>query len=66
MPGFSGLTALAGVRSVDRRMPFVLITAYGDETIREKALELGADAIFDKPFDIDDLRTAVCNIIPLA
>jgi two-component system response regulator (stage 0 sporulation protein F) len=59
MPGHSALDILAGVRHALRRIPVILITAFGDRVTHERAMRLGASAVFDKPFDLDDLRTAV-------
>jgi len=42
----------------------VIVTAYGSDDLFREAREVGADAIFYKPFDIDDLRTAICNLLP--
>jgi CheY-like chemotaxis protein len=64
MPGFTGLEVLAGLRDANWHTPIVLITAYGDEETYHEAERLGADAVFDKPFDVDDLRTAVLNMMP--
>ena len=66
MPGFSGLTVLAGLREADDKTPFVLITAYADDDTLDKARRAGVDAVFRKPFDVDDLRTAVINMAPIA
>jgi CheY-like chemotaxis protein len=62
MPGLSGLKLLAGLRQARWPTPIVLMTAYADLETREDARRLGADAFFAKPFDIDDLLTAVVNI----
>jgi two-component system response regulator (stage 0 sporulation protein F) len=59
MPGYSALDILAGVRRALRHTPVILITAFGDRVTHERAMRLGASAVFDKPFDIDDLRMAV-------
>jgi CheY-like chemotaxis protein len=64
MPAFSGLEVLAELRSVDTRLPVILITAFGDGNTHAAARALGACAVFDKPFDVDDLRTALLNIAP--
>jgi CheY-like chemotaxis protein len=59
MPGLNGLEVLKTVREWGLTMPIVLITAFGDpETIAE-ADRLGATAVLTKPFDMDDLRTAI-------
>lgn len=59
MPGRSGLELLAGLRRDDRATPVVLITAFGDPETHAEAYRLGADAVLDKPLDIDDLRIVV-------
>jgi len=66
MPGCSGLSVLEAVREARWAIPVILITAYGDEATHEAARRLGVTAIFDKPFDVDDLRTAVLNAVPPA
>jgi CheY-like chemotaxis protein len=66
MPGLTGLEILAGLRQAEWPTVIVLMTAYADVQIREEAWRLGADAFFAKPFDIDDLLTAVVNMTPPA
>lgn len=64
MPGWTGLQILSGIRSTDWATPVILITGFGDRETRREAARLGVAAFFDKPFDLDDLRTAVLNIVP--
>jgi len=64
MPGLTGLEILAGLRQVKWSTIFVLMTAFADRETREEAQRLGADAFFAKPFDIDDLMTAIINMAP--
>lgn len=61
LPGLSALSVLSDLRFRHRPTPFILITAYGTPELRARARALGAVAVFDKPFDLDDLRTAVLN-----
>jgi DNA-binding response OmpR family regulator len=61
MPGVTGLEVLAGLRHAHWATPFILITAFGDAATHAEAHRLGA-AVFDKPFDLADLRTAVFNL----
>jgi DNA-binding NtrC family response regulator len=63
MPGLTGMNVLAGLRKVDWATPVLLITAFGDKETHQEARRLGAAGVFDKPFDLDDFRTAVVNII---
>ena len=63
MPGCSGLDVLKGVRAARWQVPFILMTAFGDDEIRESALALGA-TLFDKPFAIEELCAAVRLLVP--
>jgi DNA-binding response OmpR family regulator len=64
MPGLSGLSLVAGLRQAGWTTPIILMTAFGDSETHAAAKRLGATAVFDKPFDVDDLRTLVCNLVP--
>lgn len=58
MPGLTGLEILELLRALDRRTPLILMTGFGDDQTRIAAGHLGADAFFDKPFDLAQLRRA--------
>ncbi len=63
MPGFSGLDVLTAMRSRTARVPVLVITAFGDERTIRIAESLGAVAVFRKPFDLEDFRTALENAL---
>lgn len=63
MPGISGLDVLRSLRLSESFPPVVLITAFGDEETHAEADRLGAIALFDKPFDIEDLVAKVHEIL---
>lgn len=63
MPGALGSEVLAGLRRAHWPTPFILITGFGDERTHQEALRLGAAAVFDKPFDLDDLRRTVTAVL---
>jgi len=63
MPGLTGLQMTAVIRDRGWGMPIVLVTAFGDEETHDAAAAVGATVVFDKPFDIDDLRTAVQHFL---
>lgn len=65
MPGASGLDLLAGLRRDDWTTPVVLITAFGDPETHAEAYRLGADAVLDKPLDVDDLRLVVQTLVSM-
>lgn len=62
MPGYSSLDILEGLRLAGWNVPVLVITAFGRE-VQDLAENLGARAVFEKPFDPDDLRTAVLHWI---
>jgi FixJ family two-component response regulator len=63
MPGMDGLGLLARLREMGRHIPAVILTAHGDNQVRERALRAGAIAFLDKPFVsaelIDAIRSAM-------
>ncbi|MGA1825459.1 MAG: response regulator [bacterium] len=64
MPGgVSGMEILKRMHKKEGFPPMILITAFGDENIHAAAAQFGVAAMFDKPFDINDLVTKVREII---
>lgn len=63
MPGLTGLQVLHELRSSDWATPFILITAFGGNELRDQAVREGATAVLDKPFDMDALRAAVVSSV---
>jgi DNA-binding NtrC family response regulator len=62
LPGASGLELLSVLQARCVRAPArIVITGFGNEDLHASAEALGAVAVFDKPFDVDDLRIAVIN-----
>jgi CheY-like chemotaxis protein len=59
MPGMSGLELLPKAKAVRPDVPVIMITAYGDDNTRRKALEGGAEALLTKPIDFVALRTEI-------
>jgi two-component system chemotaxis response regulator CheY len=58
MPGMSGIELLREIKEKNKQpKPIVMmITAYGDEETKNKALSLGADDFLNKPLDFSDLK----------
>jgi DNA-binding NtrC family response regulator len=50
-------------RAEPRHAPFILFTAFADEDTHQRALEIGALTLLDKPFDIDYLREIVAQVL---
>ncbi len=65
MPGITGIDILEGLPQGEGYPPIILITAFGDEDTHHQAEQLGVAAMFDKPFEMDDLLDKVREIVPL-
>jgi CheY-like chemotaxis protein len=63
MPKLSGLGVLEALRRAQLHFPVVLMTVLADDSVRTVARRLGAVGVLRKPFDVDDLRTAVMNAV---
>jgi DNA-binding NtrC family response regulator len=63
MPGASGLEVLQWLRKRISSAQVVLITAFGDTRTHERAKQLGAVAVLDKPFDIQELLALVSDLV---
>lgn len=65
LPGISGLDLYSRLRTYQKRVPAVFITAHLDGAVQSRALALGADAFLYKPFKPEVLlgavRTAVAD-----
>jgi CheY-like chemotaxis protein len=59
MPGMTGLEMLPKVKAARPNVPVIMITAYGDEATRAKAIELGATGLLTKPIDFGSLRQQI-------
>ncbi len=62
MPGIDGLAIFRSVRQNAWCPPFVFLSAFVEPTVREEASQLGARAVFAKPFDLAELRALVAGI----
>jgi FixJ family two-component response regulator len=63
MPGMSGVELQSHLRARGSRVPFIFISAFPEEAIRQRALREGAICFLAKPFDgcvlINHLNTAL-------
>ncbi|HKO72197.1 MAG TPA: response regulator [Bradyrhizobium sp.] len=59
MPGMSGLEMLPKVKAARPNVPVIMITAYGDDATRKKAIELGAAGLLTKPIDFGLLHEEI-------
>jgi DNA-binding response OmpR family regulator len=59
LPLADGFTVIRAFRAQGKYPHFILMTAFGDRDSHAEAARLGALAVLDKPFDFDELRSAV-------
>src|SRR5216684_2133833 len=59
MPGMTGLELYQRLSTSGKRVPTILITAYPDDGVRERALSAGVVGYLSKPFEEDDLLACV-------
>ncbi|HUH04654.1 MAG TPA: response regulator [Kofleriaceae bacterium] len=63
MPGFSGLSIVEGLRMNGWSQPLVVISAFGDREMHQRVARLGRAAMIDKPFDGDELREKIEELL---
>ena len=62
MPG-GGLGYIGRLRIVMPTCPIVLITAFGDPSVKETLQRFGISAYFDKPVRMDELKASVKRLL---
>jgi two-component system chemotaxis response regulator CheY len=65
MPDINGLELVSFVRNnaAYRGIPLVIVSTEGSERDRDKGVGLGADAYLVKPFEPDELKTVVRELL---
>ncbi|NLV17365.1 MAG: response regulator [Syntrophomonadaceae bacterium] len=63
MPNMNGLEASREVIRYNASIPIIMMTAYGEMEVVQKALEAGVRKYVTKPFDIIELRNLVEEIL---
>jgi two-component system, OmpR family, KDP operon response regulator KdpE len=55
LPDIQGLDLLAAIRARNESVPIVVLSSRGDESVKVRALDLGADDYLTKPFGMEEL-----------
>ena len=63
MPGLSGRQLLDYIREKHTATPVIVISGQADEAAANELMDAGAFAYFAKPFNLDDVETAVTRAI---
>jgi CheY-like chemotaxis protein len=64
MPG-GGLGYIGRLRIVMPTCPIVLITAFGDPSVKETSQRFGISAYFDKPVRMGELKSSIVRLLGL-
>jgi FixJ family two-component response regulator len=59
MPGMTGLELYQRLSTSANPVPTILITAYPDDSVRERALSAGVVGYLSKPFEENDLLACI-------
>jgi len=59
----NGIEVLKRIRSTNPTTKVIMVTGNADPALARKALELGALAYIDKPFDLDYLKRVVSMVL---
>ncbi|MFQ3542830.1 sporulation transcription factor Spo0A [Halobacillus rhizosphaerae] len=62
MPHLDGLAVLSKLKEMDKHPDVIMLTAFGQEEVTKKAVDLGAAYFMMKPFDLDHLAEQVRQI----
>ena len=63
MPGMGGLVLLKEIKSHNKDLPVIMMTAFGEEEKALDALQASANNFFAKPFNNDTLLSAINELI---
>ena len=59
MPEMDGIEALGRIREINKDIPVVMITGYGDLSTAKESMKLGAFDYITKPFDLSFLKSTI-------
>lgn len=59
MPGMNGMELIKKVRSTDKTLPIIIMTAYGEKELILEALRHRCDGYLNKPFSLENLEQEI-------
>lgn len=65
MPGMDGTEFLRRLRCSGRAPEVIMVSAFLSDQVRESAARMGVRRILEKPVDVEKLRTAIRETVPM-
>ncbi len=59
MPGIDGINTLREIKKINKDIPVIMLSAYGDVETNIKAARFGAHNCIAKPFDLGRIKGAI-------
>jgi CheY-like chemotaxis protein len=63
MPDRDGIEVLKDVKSICPQLPVVMMSGYSIQEKRDEAVRLGAQGCLKKPFEVDDIKRVIKQVI---
>jgi DNA-binding response OmpR family regulator len=63
LPGKTGLELIQIIRKDNEKLPLIVITAQGKQTLKQDLLNAGANAVFTKPFSPSVLMKTIESLL---
>lgn len=63
MPEMDGIALLKSIRKTNEKIPFVVVSAFGQEKMTKNALKSGANFVLIKPFESKKLINVIKELI---
>jgi two-component system, NtrC family, response regulator AtoC len=59
MPGIDGIEVLKRIKTINEKVPVIMVTAHGSTDAAVEAMKLGAIDYISKPFEMEELKMAI-------
>ena len=63
LPGMKGVEVLKSVKLKQKKISVVILTGYGNISLKKETMKLGANAYIEKPFEIGPFRKIIDAIL---
>jgi FixJ family two-component response regulator len=63
MPGMTGIELQARLKAQGHRIPVIVMTAFPDDSVRDRAMQNGASGFLTKPFTMESLTVCLLRAL---